>query len=76
MSRFPARALMATGIGHPLLGLLLFREPLAAIGGVGAFVMPVSGFWILIAIALLVFRAARGVPAVGGSAPAAPHLCA
>jgi len=114
MHRFPGRALMVTGIGHALLGLVLFREPLAAmlragiansvghgqyereaafwfllfgptcfllgqlvnhaierrdqwlltlvgcnliaIGGVGALIMPVSGFWILIAIAPLVFR--------------------
>jgi hypothetical protein len=31
MNRFPGRALMATRIGHALLGLVLFREPLAAV---------------------------------------------
>lgn len=127
MNRFPGRALMATGIGHALLGLVLFREPLAAIlrdgiantirdgqydreaafwfllfgpacfllgqlvnhaiehrdqwlfalvgwnliaiGGVGALIMPVSGFWILLVIAPLVFRVARGIEAE--AAPAA-----
>lgn len=126
MNRFPGRALMVTGIGHALLGLVLFRAPLAAIwrdgiantirdgqydreaafwfllfspacfllgqlvnhanqhrdrwlfalvgwnliaiGGVGALIMPVSGFWILIAIAPLVFRLARNTAA--GAVPA------
>lgn len=121
MNHFPGRALMATGIGHALLGLVLFREPLAAIvregiantirdgqydreaalwfllfspacfllgqlvnhaierrdqwlfavvgwnlvaiGAVGALLAPVSGFWILIAIAPFVFKAARAAEA-------------
>jgi hypothetical protein len=33
---------------------------LIAIGGVGALIMPIPGFWILIAIAPLVFHVARG----------------
>jgi Family of unknown function (DUF6463) len=127
MNHFPGRALMATGIGHALLGLVLFREPLAAIvregiantirdgqydreaalwfllfsplcfllgqlvnhaiehrdrrlfalvgwnliaiGGVGALIAPVSGFWILLAIAPLVFWVARKIDA--GAVPAA-----
>jgi hypothetical protein len=122
MHHFLGRALVVTGVGHGLLGLVLFREPLAAIvrdgianaiglgqydreaafwfmlfspacvllgqlvdhaiehrdrwlfsvvgwnlvaiGGVGAFIMPVSGFWILLALAPLVFKAARDVGAV------------
>jgi Family of unknown function (DUF6463) len=108
--------LMATGIGHALVGVVLFYDPLAAIlregffnaitphmdreaafwflllspvlflfgqvvnravehrdapllnlfgwhvlvlGVVGAMVLPISGFWILIAIAPLIFKAAR-----------------
>jgi len=117
MTRFPGPALMVTGIGHALVGVVLFHGPLAAIlsdgivnairdgqfdreaafwfllfspacfllgqlfdhavakrdqwlfavvgwnvvaiGVVGALIMPVSGFWILIAIAPFVFKAAR-----------------
>jgi hypothetical protein len=130
MDRVPGTALMVTGIGHALLGLVLFRAPLAAIvhdgiansirhgqferaaafwflifspacfllgllanhavarrdrwlgavvgwnlvaiGGVGALVMPVSGFWILVVLAPFVFKAVRGLddpgahPAAGG----------
>ena len=119
MHRLLGRALMLTGIGHAVIGLALFRHPVAAIvregfantirdgqfdreaafwfllfspacyllgqlvdhalerrdrwlcavvgwnliamGMVGAIVMPVSGFWILIAIAPLVFRASRAI---------------
>jgi hypothetical protein len=118
MNRFAARALMVTGVGHALLGLVLFREPigaivangiansihvgqydraaafwfllfsplcfllgqlvdhamerrdrwlftvvawnLAAIGCIGVLIMPISGFWILIVLAPVIFSAARG----------------
>ena len=110
--------LKATGIGHAVVGLILFYDPLAAIlrdgffnavyphfdreaafwfmlfspicfalgqvvdraverrdrrvltlvgwyllgmGIVGVLVLPISGFWILIALAALTFRAARGL---------------
>jgi uncharacterized membrane protein len=116
MRPLAAPLLIATGIGHALLGFVLFREPLAAIAGdgvldsirygqfdraaafwfllfgpvcvalgrivahafargdvrllcliarhllaigaIGAAIMPISGFWLVIAIAFLVFRAA------------------
>jgi hypothetical protein len=112
---------MVTGVGHALVGVVLFSEPLGAMvregflstvrygqfdraaafwfllfspicvllgqmvahamdrgdrwlltvigwnllgmGVVGALIMPLSGFWILIAIAPLVFRLARTLPA-------------
>ena len=121
LARLIPQLLMLTGIGHTLLGLVLFREPLAAIvnegfvstirygqfdrttafwfllfgpacvllgqlvghafkrndrwtltligrnllsmGVGGALVMPISGFWILIVLALPVLRAARGIDA-------------
>ena len=127
MNRLLGRALMLTGIGHALIGLILVRHPVAAMlregiantvrdgqfdreaafwfllfspicfllgqlvdhalerrdrwlcalvgwnlivmGMVGALVMPVSGFWIVIAIAPLVLRAARAID--GGSEPLA-----
>jgi len=127
MNRLIGRALIATGIGHTVVGLVLFREPLAAIwrdgvantirdgqydreaafwfllfsplcvllgqlvdhatarrdrwllalvgwnvlaiGAVGALMMPVSGFWILLVLAPLVLRVARRIDA--GGAPAA-----
>ena len=116
MNRLAARLLKVTAVGHALIGLVLFRVPLAAIVGdgvlnsvtgqldreaafwfllfspicfalgqiveravhqgdarllaivgwhllgigvVGAIIMPVSGFWIVIAIAPLVLTAAR-----------------
>ena len=125
-----ARLLMATGVGHTVVGLLLFREPLAlilrdgvlnsihypqfdrsaafwfllfspvlfalgqltdhavrrgdvatlriigwyllAIGVVGAIIMPLSGFWLVIAIAPLVLRAARQNSASPGTATVLP----
>lgn len=130
MNRLLGPVLMVTGIGHSLLGLVLFREPIAsilgegiantirhgqyaraaafwfllfgpicfllgqlvkhaiehgdrwlltvvawnlvAIGVVGALIMPVSGFWILIAIAPLVFRA-RGLEVGLEPADATPN---
>ena len=117
IERFAGRGLIATGIGHTVVGLFLFRQPLAAIFGdgvinaigagqfdraaafwfllfspicvalgqivdqalergdrrtlrivggnllgigiVGAAIMPISGFWLVIAIAPLVLQAAR-----------------
>jgi len=127
MSRLVARLLMITGIGHALVGLVLFSGPLGAMvregvvgtirygqfdraaafwfllfspicfllgqmvahaqdrgdrwpldvigwnllamGVVGAIVMPISGFWVLIAIAPLVFNLARSLP-IDPAAPA------
>jgi hypothetical protein len=120
MTRFVARLLMVTGIGHALVGVALFGDPLAemaregfvntirygqfdraaafwfllfspicvllgrmvahatdrgdrwlltvvawnvlAMGVVGAVIMPLSGFWILLVIAPLAFRLARALP--------------
>jgi uncharacterized protein DUF6463 len=119
MDRLPGRLLMVTGIGHAVVGLLLFHHALSAIvddglvntvgrnqfdreaafwfllfspicvalgqlvnhaiargdrrvlrilGGhllaiaiVGAAIMPISGFWIVMAIAPLVLQAARRI---------------
>jgi hypothetical protein len=122
MTRLCGQFLIATGIGHAAVGLLLFRQPIAdilreglintvrgqfdreaafwfllfspvcvalgqlvtravadgdastlrslgatllAIGVVGIALMPVSGFWIVVAIAVLMLRAGRSTRVSG-----------